>query len=84
MESIEVKFNRLLAEHEQLKSENASLKAAVSVARLDAAHYERELRMTNAGLPTEAKDRLRKAFECSKDNAGLKQAINTEKKRYRI
>jgi hypothetical protein len=81
MMSIEVKFNQLLAEHEQLKREHASLKAAVTVARLDAARHERELRMTNAGLASDAKDRLRKAFECSKDNAGLKEAINTEKKR---
>jgi hypothetical protein len=74
MKSIEVRLNEALEEIEQLKE-------AVTRYRTSATYFERELRMNNAGLPCEAKDRLHRAFERSKDNAGLKEAINTEKKR---
>jgi hypothetical protein len=75
MKSVEVQLNEALAEIEQLKE-------AAARYRTSATYFERELRMTNAGLPSEIKDRLRRAFETSKDNAGLKEAINTEKRQY--
>lgn len=74
MKTVEAQLNEALAEIEQLKE-------AVIRHRTSATYFERELRMSNAGLPCEAKDRLHRAFERSKDNAGLKEAINTEKKR---
>jgi hypothetical protein len=82
MLSVEAKLNAALDQIKHQEAEIASLKNEVSNNRIDAAHYERELRMVNAGLPREAKDRLHRAFEHSRDNAGLKQAINTEKRRY--
>ena len=77
MMSIEARLNEALAEIEQLKE-------AVARYRTSATYFERELRMTNAGLPCEAKDRLHRTFEKSKDNAGLKEAINTEKKQGKL
>ncbi len=64
-------------------AEIASLKYQVNNKSIDAAHYERELRMLKAGLCNEAKDKLRKRFENSIDNAGLSEAMSTEKKRYK-
>ena len=75
MMSIEAKLNKALAEIEQLKED-------VTRYRTSANYFEREWRMTNAGLPHESKDRLHRAFEKSFDNAGLKEAINTEKRLY--
>lgn len=75
MLSVEAKLNEALAQV-------AELQTALSNSRIDAAYFERELRMTNAGLRHEAKIRLHKAFERSTDNAGLREAINTEKRRY--
>ena len=73
--SIEAKLNQALAEIEQLKE-------AVTRYRTSSTYFERELRMTKASLPREAKNRLHKAFERSRDNAGLSEAINTEKRQY--
>ncbi|HEX6822677.1 MAG TPA: hypothetical protein VF123_11515 [Candidatus Sulfotelmatobacter sp.] len=76
MQSVEAKLNEVIEENKQLKE-------ALAFARIDGAWWERESRMNNAGLTHDAKTRLHRAFENSKDNAGLKEAINTEKKRGR-
>jgi len=77
---IEIQLNAALERIKQQDAEITSLKTAVSNHQIDGAYFERELRMTNAGLPNDAKDRLHRAFENSRDNAGLKEAINVEKR----
>lgn len=70
MESIESKFNRVVAE-------NGQLKEALRQERVLKAQVELETKI--AGLPPDAKERLRKAFPGA-DLGGLKQAINVEKR----
>jgi len=82
MKSLEVRLNEAIERYKHQCERILSLQAALNNARIDSAFYERQLRMTNAGLPNDAKDRLNKAFENSNDNAGLREAINTEKRRY--
>lgn len=78
-----MQLNEALALIKQQELTILTLKGSVTDNQLRAAYYEREMRMINAGLPGGAKDILRKAFENSFDNAGLKEAINVEKRRWR-
>lgn len=89
MESIEVRYNKLLAESQkkdsQLKAyEGAieSFKNALRHHQVCVAYYEREFKMREAGLSLESKQRLHSAFRNSTDNAGLKEAVNTERKNH--
>jgi hypothetical protein len=58
----------------------ASLKTTVHTLRIENAKLLRESQMKEAGLSPEAIKRLHEAFANSTDNAGLKQAINVEKR----
>lgn len=71
--SVETRLNEAFAEIAKLTTE-------LNNSRIDAAYFERELRMTNAGLSRQSKDRLHRAFEGDPHNAGLKEAINVEKR----
>jgi hypothetical protein len=64
----------------QLQTDNAELKQAITRIRIDRAKEQRETLMLAARLPEPVRARLHAAFATSTDNAGLKQAINTERK----
>lgn len=78
MESIEVKFHEALAKIKTLETENGQLKEAVTAGKVATAKAERETQLKEAKLPEPCVLRLHEAFKTSADNAGLKEAINTE------
>jgi hypothetical protein len=63
-----------------LENENRELKAAIHAKSIDAAYWEREHRINVAHVSQSAKERLHRAFEGHTNNAGLKEAINVEKR----
>jgi hypothetical protein len=63
-----------------LELEVRDLKNALHATQINAAFWERENRITNAGISQAAKERLHRAFEGHISNAGLREAINTEKR----
>lgn len=82
MMTIEARLNEALERIKQQNIEIAELKEHVKRERITASYYEREWRINNAGLSTESRARLHKAFEGHVCNGGLKEAINIEKRRY--
>lgn len=71
---------RLLSKVAFLEQENTQLKEKVHAMRIDCAFWHRQNRLANAGLSPVSKDRINNAFAQSTDNAGLKEAINVEKR----
>jgi len=80
MKSIEVLLHEALDTIKAKEAENASLKATVHQLRLITAKHERDGVLKAANLPEPSVKRLHEAFASSTDNAGLKQAINCEKR----
>lgn len=89
-ESIEVRYNKLLAEMKEKDARIRTLETAAEVLKnafnvqgtaqqITVAYYKREMMMREANLPIESKQRLHAAFVKSTDNAGLKEAINVER-----
>jgi len=78
MKSVEVQLNEALATIETLKTENGQLKEAVTAGKVAAAKAEREGQLKESKLPEPCTKRINEAFAKSTDNAGLKEAINTE------
>lgn len=81
MKSVEAQLNEAL---ELLKAKDAeiiSLKQAVRTKQLTIASVQRDWKLEKAGLPEPCVLRLRVAFANSTDNAGLKEAINVEKRK---
>ena len=83
MISIEAELNKVLAENQQIRQENTELKAAIHEMRIAKAATERADILRDAMLPVESIARLNDAFKTSTDNAGLKQAINAERRQIR-
>lgn len=81
MESIEIQLNRSLENVKFLERQIVSLRRAVTDAVIRATTAERRHILYLSGLPQESVDRLHISFATSTDNAGLKQAINIEKRR---
>jgi hypothetical protein len=77
MTSIEGKLNQALDNVAYLERQNAGLRRALRQERVFKAQVELEERI--AALPTDAKERLRKAFPDT-NLGGLKEAINCEKR----
>ena len=77
MTSIEVRLNEALANIQHRENAIVTLKEELHQARLLIVQIELEERI--AFLPTDAKERLRKAFP-NTDLGGLKQAVNIEKR----
>jgi|HubBroStandDraft_2_1064218.scaffolds.fasta_scaffold3033523_1 hypothetical protein len=63
-----------------LEKENTELKTAITRIRIDRAKEQRETLMLAARLPEPVRAKLHEAFATSTDNAGLKEAINVEKR----
>lgn len=80
MTSIEAKYNQLLTENATSARIITQLKAALHQAQIARAATERKYILRDANLPFPCVERLEKAFATSTDNAGLKQAINCEKR----
>jgi hypothetical protein len=78
MVSLDTKLNEALAQLQHHENVIVTLKGELHKARLFVAQVELEGRI--ATLPTESKERLRKAFPGT-DMGGLKQAVNVEKRR---
>jgi hypothetical protein len=77
MISIEARLNEALTTITHRENVIVSLKEELRQARMLIAQIELEGRI--ASLPTDAKERLRKAFPGT-DLGGLKQAVNVEKR----
>jgi hypothetical protein len=77
MMSVEARLNEALATISHRENVIVSLKEELRQARLLIAQIELEGRIV--ALPTEAKQRLRKAFPGT-DLGGLKQAVKVEKR----
>jgi hypothetical protein len=73
MKSLEVQLNEALAE-------NVSLKDVIHQKQITIAKLQRDELLWQAGLPQRCVQRLNSAFATSTDNAGLKQAINCERR----
>jgi hypothetical protein len=77
LRSIVSKQNSTVA---RLETENTELKATITEVRIAAAKKERDRLLKESGLPEPCVKRLHEAFAKSTDNAGLKSAINVEKR----
>jgi len=80
MVSVEVKLNEALRTIELLKDVNTQLKTRIHQMQIDKAKVTRDGVLREARLPEPCVRRLHEAFATSTDNAGLKQAINVEKR----
>jgi hypothetical protein len=78
--SIETKYNQLVDENAMLTRTIAALKTALHQAQIHNATAERRHILYLSGLPQASVDRLHVAFAKSTDNAGLREAINVEKR----
>lgn len=81
MRSLEVQMNQAI---DQLKEKDKliiSLKKVIHQKQITIATIQRDWLLKEAKLPADAVERLHGAFATSTDNAGLKQAINTERKK---
>jgi hypothetical protein len=84
MVSIETKYNQLLDENAFLTRTIQQLKVALHQMQIERAATERANTLSEAMLPASSIDRLNKAFATSTDNAGLRQAINVERRQTRM
>ena len=80
MTSVETKLNEALERVRSLEQENQVLKITIRTNKIVAAHAARQLLLKESKLPVESVSRLNRAFQTSTDNAGLKEAISTEKR----
>lgn len=80
MTSIEAKFHEATETINFLQRLVTTLRSELHKARVERAACERKYILKECGLPEDAKQRLDDAFKTSTDNAGLKQAINCEKR----
>lgn len=80
MTSIEAKYNQLVDENAALTRIITQLKAALHQSQIGHATIKRQQLLKESGLPEQSCERLNRAFALSTDNAGLKQAINTERR----
>ena len=83
MKSIEVQLNEALDNNRFLERQIVSLRHALTQARLEAAAIKRKHILKEAMLEAESITRLERAFTNSTDNAGLKEAINAERRHMR-
>jgi hypothetical protein len=81
MDSIETKLNKALGAISIQGQMIAKLKRAIHQKSITIASIQRDARLKESGLPQLAIKRLHEAFATSTDNAGLKEAINVERKR---
>jgi len=79
MKSTEVQLNEALATIETQKGKISQLEESITAGRKATAKAERDAKLKESKLPAPCVERLSKAFENSVDNAGLQEAINTEK-----
>ena len=80
MISIERKLNEVIDENSALGRVTKALRDALAQERLDHAATKRGYMLRDSGLPAASVERLSAAFAKSTDNAGLKEAINCEKR----
>ena len=81
MMSVESRLNEALETIKQHENLIISLKAACHAAQVKVATIDRKYILMGWGLSEVSVARLNEAFKNSTDNAGLKEAINVEKKR---
>lgn len=80
MKSIETKYNQLTDENAALTRTIAALKAALQQSKVAHAATKRQYILENSELHEVSIERLNRAFCNSTDNAGLKEAINCERR----
>lgn len=80
MTSLETKVNQLTTENAALTNIIRELKASLHQERIDHAATKRQHTLMGLGLSENSIARLNAAFAKSTDNAGLKQAINAERR----
>ena len=80
MTSVETKLNEALALLAARDAEIATLKKVIHEKQITIAKNERDGVLLASNLTPEAITRLHAAFAKSTDNAGLKQAINCERR----
>jgi hypothetical protein len=81
MKSIEVQLHEALEQIKNKDAEIVSLKRAIHSKQLTIANIQRDWKLKEAGLPEPCVKRIHDAFATSLDNAGLKEAINVEKRK---
>ena len=81
MTSVEIKLNEALDTINFCERQITSLRGALHQERVAHAATRRAWTLKESGLPQSSIDRLHVAFAKSTDNAGLREAINVEKKR---
>lgn len=81
MKSIEVQLHEALEQINTKDSEIVSLKRAIHQKQLTIANIQRDWKLKEAGLPEPCVKRIHDAFATSLDNAGLKEAINVERRK---
>ena len=78
--SIETKYNQLTDENAALTRTIAALRAALHQSKVEHARTKRQYILEKSGLHEVSCERLNRAFANSTDNAGLKEAINCERR----
>jgi len=81
MQSLETQLNQALEGIKQRDELIASLKSTIHRKQLIIASIQRDWQMKEAKLSGDSIKRLHEAFATSTNNAGLKEAINVERKR---
>jgi hypothetical protein len=81
MKSIEVQLHEALKQINTKDSEIVSLKRVIHQKQLTIANIQRDWKLKEAGLPEPCVKRIHDAFATSLDNAGLKEAINVERRK---
>ena len=81
MKSVEAQLHEAFERIGQLTGENIELKKVIHEKQITIAKIERDGVLKVANLSPDSADRLHKAFATSTNNAGLKEAINVERKR---
>ena len=79
MMSLEAQLHQAVQRIVQLENGIELLLKEMDNQRILTSFFERESRMTDAGLSSRAKNRLHKAFAKSITNHGLRQAIRCER-----
>lgn len=80
MISVETKYNQLVDENAALTRTITALKTALHQSQVDHARTKRLWILKESGLSEQSYERLNRAFAASTNNAGLKEAINVEKR----
>ncbi|MFY9909129.1 MAG: hypothetical protein WCF22_00555 [Candidatus Sulfotelmatobacter sp.] len=81
MQSLELRLNEALAGIEERNKLITTLKRLLHKKTLAYAELQRDWQLKSAGLSPDSIARLHQAFATSTNNAGLKEAINVERKR---